>query len=98
MRGLVAENLLIKQLLLILNRTRRRAQNLTPAERCLLGRCTLFLQPSRIPKVAVAVKPSTLLKFHRYLVRRKYRALFSSHRTGKKPGPNTTVRSSTEAV
>lgn len=72
-RGLVAENLLIKQQLLILSRTRQRAPNLSPVERSLLGLCTLFLRPGRIPKVAVAVKTSTLLKLHQYLVRRKYR-------------------------
>jgi glutamyl-tRNA reductase len=33
-RGLVAENLLIKQQLLILSRTRQRAPNLSPVERC----------------------------------------------------------------
>jgi len=86
-RGLVAENLLIKQQLLILSRTRHRAPNLSPVERSLLGLCTLFLRPGRISKVAVAVKTSTLLKLHQYLVRRKYRALFSARRTGRKPGP-----------
>jgi len=86
-RGLVAENLLIKQQLLILTRARQRAPNLSPVERSLLGLCTLFLRPGRIPKVAVAVKTSTLLKLHQYLVRRKYRALFSGRRTGRKPGP-----------
>ena len=86
-RGLVAENLLLKQQLLILTRARQRAPNLSTVERSLLGLCTLFLRPGRIPKVAVAVKTSTLLKLHQYLVRRKYRALFSGRRTGRKPGP-----------
>jgi len=58
-RGLVAENLLIKQQLLILSRTRWRAPDLSPWEQCLLGICTLFFRPGRIPKVAVAVKTST---------------------------------------
>jgi len=47
----------------------------------------LFDRPGRFPKVAVAVRASTLLKFHQYLVRRKYRALFSGPRNGSKPGP-----------
>jgi transposase InsO family protein len=34
----------------------------------------------------VVIRPSTLLRFHEYLVRRKYRALFSAHGRGK-PGP-----------
>ena len=86
-RGLVAENLLMKQQLLVLSRSRRRAPNFTSLERFVLGLCTLCVRPGRIPKVAVAVKTSTLLKIHQYLVRRKYRALFSSRRSGRRPGP-----------
>ena len=83
----MAENLLIKQQLLILSRTRQRAPNLSSLERIVLGLCTLFVAPSRIPKVAAGVRTSTLLKLHRCLVRRKYRTLFSGRRTGRKPGP-----------
>ena len=86
-RGLVAENLLMKQQLLVLGRTRRRAPNLSPLERFVLGLCTLFISPSRLPKVAAGVRPSTLLKLHQRLVRRKYRALFSSRRSSRRPGP-----------
>jgi len=61
--GLVAENLLIKHQLLVLSRARRRDPNLLPMERCFLGLCTLVVRPGRFPKVVVAVKASTLLKF-----------------------------------
>ena len=47
-RGLVAENLLLKQRLLVLGRTRRWAPNLTSVERFVLGLCTLFVAPGRI--------------------------------------------------
>jgi transposase InsO family protein len=40
-----------------------------------------------LEKVAVALRPATLLAFHQALVRRKYQALFSPKRRGKKPGP-----------
>ena len=86
-RALVAENLIMKQQLLVLGRTRRRAPNLSPLERFVLGFCTLFISPSRLPKVAAGVRPSTLLKLHQCLVRQKYRDLFSSQRSGKRPGP-----------
>ena len=33
------------------------------------------------------MRPSTLLKLHQCLVRRKYRALFSSRRSSRRPGP-----------
>ena len=79
-RGLVAENLLMKEQLLVLSRSRHRAPNLSSLERFVLGLCTLFVSPSRIPKVAVGVRTSTLLKLHQCLVRRKYRALFSGRR------------------
>ena len=39
-RGLVAENPLIKQQLLVLGRTRQRAPNLSSLERFVLGLCT----------------------------------------------------------
>ena len=86
-RGLVAENLLIKQQLLVLDRTRQRAPNLSSLERLVLGLCTLFVASGRLPKVAVGVRASTLHKLHQRLVRRKYRALFSARRSMRRPGP-----------
>jgi len=86
-RGLVAENILMKQQLLVVGRTWRRAPNLTSVERFVLGLCTLFVAPSRIPKVAVGVSTATLLKLHQCLVRRKYRAPFSARRSRRRPGP-----------
>jgi len=85
-KGIIAENLLLKQQLLILCRPRQRAPNLLPTDRFLFGFFSLFLRPGRIAKTAVGIQPSTLLRFHDYLVRRKYRALYSPHRRGK-PGP-----------
>jgi hypothetical protein len=70
-RAVVAESILGKQQLLMLNRSRRRSPN---------------LRPSRLVRAAVALKPSTLLRLHRALTMRKYRRLFSSP-TRKKPGP-----------
>ncbi len=49
-RGLVAENVLIKQQLLILSRTRQRAPNLSSLERFVLGLCTLFVGPAEYPR------------------------------------------------
>ncbi len=85
-KGIIAENLLLKQQLLVVCRPRQRAPNLLPADRFLFGLFSLFLRPGRIEKTAVGIRPSTLLRFHDYLVRRKYRALYSPHRRGK-PGP-----------
>jgi transposase InsO family protein len=53
----------------------------------LSGFCSLFVGPGRIRKIAIALRPSTLLAFHQALVRRKYSRLFSSRACPKKPGP-----------
>ena len=50
------------------------------------GLGSLFLRSSRIRKVAIGVRPATLLAFHRALVRRKYRRLFSPNDCPRKPG------------
>ena len=85
-RAVVAESLLLKHQLLISSRARRRAPNLNSFDRILLGLGSLFVPPSRIPKLAVILKPRTLLRFHEALKKRKYRGLFSlgDHR---RPGP-----------
>jgi hypothetical protein len=86
-RAVVAENLVLKQQLIVLRRRCRRAPNLTVSERLVCGVGSLFLRPGRIRKVAIGVRPATLLAFHRALVRRKYRRLFSSAHRPRKPGP-----------
>src|SRR5437660_8835157 len=71
-RAVIAENLLLKQQLIVLRRARQRAPNLTLSGRLLCGFGSLFLCPGRIRKLAIGVRPSTLLAFHQALVRRKY--------------------------
>jgi putative transposase len=85
-RSVVAESLILKHQLLILNRSRKRAPKLGVIDRVLLGLGTLLISPRRLMKVAVVIRPTTLLRFHRALVRRKYRQLFSSRSRGR-PGP-----------
>jgi len=86
-RAIAAESLLLKHQLLISNRARQRAPNLKPTDRFVLGLTTLFVSPRRIPKLGVLIKPATLFKFHKALVDRKYRLLFSSSYRRRKPGP-----------
>src|SRR5262245_493365 len=86
-RAVIAENLVLKQQLIVLRRGRRRAPNLTQSDRLLCGFASLFFSEARIRRVAIAFRPSTLLAFHRALVRRKYRLLFSARQRPKKPGP-----------
>jgi hypothetical protein len=85
-RAVVAESLLLKCQLVISSRARRRAPNLNSLDRFVLALGSIFVPASWLPKLAVILKPRTLLRFHEALKRRKYRRLFSSggHR---RPGP-----------
>ena len=96
-RAVMAENLLLKQQLIVLRRARKRAPNLTPSDRLLCGFWSIFLSPGRIRKAAIALQPSTLLAFHQALVRCKYRRLFLATPRPKKPGPNGLLRPIWEA-
>src|SRR5262249_11829394 len=86
-RAVMAENLLLKHQLIVLRRARKRAPNLRASDRLLCGFWSLFLSTGRLRKIAVALRPSTLLAFHQALVHRKYRLLFSAGVRPKKPGP-----------
>ena len=89
-RAVIAESRLLKHQLLILNRSRKKAPKLRALDRILLGLGAMLVSPQRMLKVAIAVRPATLLRFHRALVRRKYQWLFSPknrHRPGPK-GPS----------
>jgi len=46
-------------------------------DRLIAGFCSLWIGPNRLLRSAITFKPSTLLNFHRALVQRKYRLLFS---------------------
>jgi transposase InsO family protein len=96
-RAVVAESLLLKHQLLISSRARRRAPNLNSFDRFLLGLGSLFVPPSRIPKLAVILKPRTLFRFHEALKKCKYRWLFSSggHR---RPGPQGPSKELIDAI
>ena len=96
-RTVVAESLVLKQQLLISSCSRRRAPNLNSFDRFVLGLGSLFVPPSRIPKLAVILKPRTLLRVHEALKKRKYRWLFSSggHR---RPGPKGPSKELIDAI
>src|ERR1700726_13960 len=86
-RAVVAESLALKHKLIISNRSHRRAPNLTTLDRIVLALTTMFVSRLRITKLGAVIKPSTLLRFHKLLVREKYRRLFSSSSHRRKPGP-----------
>ena len=85
-RSVVAESVLVKHQLLILDRSRKRSPNLRFSDRLVAGLCVLLMRPRRMIRSAIALKPSTLLSLHRALIQRKYRWLFSS-KGPTRPGP-----------
>jgi putative transposase len=96
-RAVVAESVLAKHQLLILNRSRRRAPNLRILDRIIAAFCSLWIQPGRLSRVAIAFKPSTFLGFHRAMVQRKYRLLLSPKQKAK-PGPKSPTADLIRAV
>jgi putative transposase len=85
-RSVVAESVLVKHQLLILNRARRRSPKLRLSDRVIAALCVLLVRPDRLLRSAIVLKPSTLLRFHRALTTRKYRVLFSA-KPSTKAGP-----------
>src|ERR1700733_10517571 len=82
-RAVVAESVLIKQQLLILNRSRKRSPNRRFAERVVAGVCTLLMRPSRLVRTAIVLKPSTLLRLRRALIRSGRHRRCRRHETTK---------------
>lgn len=85
-KAIAAENLILRQQLIIINRTRQRSPKLKPLDRTMFAILAQMIHPHRIRKAAIILKPATLLKFHEALVKRKYRRLYSAKHPGK-PGP-----------
>jgi hypothetical protein len=97
LRAIVAESVLTRHQILILNRSRKRAPCLNVSDRVIAGLCTLLMRPSRVLRCGMVLKPSTLLHFHHVLTKRKYHMLFSSKRGGR-PGPKGPAQELIDAV
>ena len=88
----MAETIAMKQQLIVLNRHRKRAPSLATRDRLLFGLLAELIGERRLQKVAVILKPATVLAFHKALVKRKYSRLYSNKakRTpGRKPQDQT---------
>ncbi|MGO8785789.1 MAG: integrase core domain-containing protein [Terriglobia bacterium] len=96
-RSVVAESVLVKHQLLILNRSRQRAPHPCFLDRLVAGWCALFMRPSRLIRSAIVLRPSTLLHLHRILIQRKYRLPFFP-KGRRKPGPRGPNKELIEAV
>ena len=65
LRALVAESVLMRQQVLILNRGRKRAPKLRSYDRIIAGLCTLMMRPARVLWSAIVLKTSTRCIFIR---------------------------------
>ena len=81
----IAETMAMKQQLIVMNRGKKRSPVLTTSDRFLFGILAIIIGGSRLRKIAVIIKPTTLLAFHKSLVNRKYSRLYSN-KTRRIPG------------
>lgn len=96
-RSVVAESVLVKQQLLIMNRSRQRAPKLRVSDRFVAGVCALLMRPARLIRSAIVLKPSTLLNLHHALRKRKYCMLFSQ-KLARRPAPKGPSRELIDAI
>jgi putative transposase len=85
LKVVMAETMIMKQQLIVMNRGRARAPKLGTSDRFLFGLLAFFISEKRLKKVAVIIKPATILGFHGALVKRKYSRLYSNN-SDKRPG------------
>ena len=81
----MAETQAMKQQLIVMNRGKSRAPKLSTFDRFFFGFLAFFVGEKRLQRIAIIIKPATILKFHKALVQRKYRGLYSN-KNRKNPG------------
>ena len=81
----MAESIAMKHQLIVMNRVRKRSPALVTRDRFLFGLIATLIGERRLRKVAVIIKPATVLAFHKALVKRKYSKLYSN-RAKRDPG------------
>ncbi len=72
----MAETMTIKQQLIVVSRGKNRAPKLTTFDRFFFGFIAYFIKGKRLDRISVILKPATILKFHRALIKGKYRILY----------------------
>ncbi len=84
-KALVAENICLRQQLIILNKNRQRSPNLTHLDRLVFAISAELINAKRLSRLAILLKPATLIKIHKAFAMKKYKKLFSNKNL-KKPG------------
>jgi hypothetical protein len=84
-KRVMAESIAMKHQLVVMNCARKRSPALVTRDRLLFGLLAILIGERRLQKIAVIIKPATILAFHKALVKRKYSKLYSN-RAKKVPG------------
>ena len=71
-KAIAAENRVLRQQLISLSRQHKRSPKLNTLDRIMFGMRASWINPRRLSRIAITLKPATILKFHRALVKRKY--------------------------
>jgi len=87
-KQVMAESIAMRHQLVVMNRARKRSPALVTRDRFLFGFLAMLIGERRLQKVAVIIKPATILAFYKALVKRKYSKLYSN-RAKKIPGRKT---------
>jgi len=85
-KALMAENIMLRKQLIQLSRKHKRSPKLSFLDRLFFAILAHFINPRRLVKSAIIIKPATIIKFHMALIKQKYRLLFSV-KSKRKPGP-----------
>src|SRR5262245_2328495 len=97
LRSVVAESVLMRHQLLILNRGRKRTSNFRSSDRIIAGLCTLLMRQTRVLRSVVVLKASTLLHFLKTLINQKSPVLFYP-KLVRLPGPKGPTKELIDAV
>ena len=93
-KSIVAENITLRNQLIVLARKQKRSPRLSAIDRILFGILGSMISVKRLLRIAIAIKPATILKFHKALVKKKYHLLFSNKnpkKSGQKGPPQTVI-------
>jgi putative transposase len=96
-RAIAAENIALRQQLISLTRNQKRSPRLMTLDKILFGILVSMINIKRLSRIAITLKPATLLKFHQALVKRKYHLLFTK-KASKKPGPKGPEKALVDAI
>lgn len=96
-KALIAENLMLRMQFIKLSRKQKRSPRLSFIDRVVFATLAQFINTRRLLKSAIIIKPATILKFHKALIKKKYRLLFSAKKP-RKPGPKGPSKELTQLI